>query len=395
MRTPPRQTTKRVVLLGAGAIVVVAAVVATGPFSSDDPAPRAKYGPVPSGAHTVPARIPADCSKDTEAELSKFINGLPTGAELHFPRDACYAQGNRIEVRDKKNLTIDGNGATFRSSAENTGTRPANPNWLILRGRNVRIRNMKVVGNFHLTGKRSQQRVNQVSTEGEKGATSQPNAGIGIYGGDGIHVSDMEISDVFGDGVLAAVSEYVDGSVASETPRDIHVERVTATKTARMCFAATQVVGFWLEDSTAKDCWYGGVDAELDTVKQKLQDIHFLNNTFSDFNLFGIVVPVAGEGDSTRDIEIRGNTFLTIPDAACNTIIEVGIYPTNPNRFKNVVVEGNIMKAHGVGVAFDHVDGGSIQDNRIEHDPMDCYKTETRMVRVKNSAGVTVEDNAG
>jgi hypothetical protein len=328
-----------------------------------------------------------------EIELSRFIDGVPAGSTVRFPSDGCYAQKNRIEVRDKVDLTIDGNGSTFKSTSENTGKREANPNWLLLRGRNLRIKNMTVVGNFHLKGARSQQRVNQASTEGEAGASSQPNAGIGIYGGNGVHVTDMQIRDVFGDGVLTGVSEYVDGSVASQTPRDVHVERVTVTKAARHCFSPNQVVGFWLKDSTAKDCWYSALDAELDEPEQKLQGLHLLDNTFSDFNMAGIIVPVAGNGDNTRDIEIRGNRFLDYPDQPCNKVILVGAYPTSPNTIKNVVVADNSMKAHGVAIAFDHVQQGRIQDNRIEYSERGCERPNAPPpVRLTNSTGVTVDN---
>ncbi|MDP1846720.1 MAG: right-handed parallel beta-helix repeat-containing protein [Solirubrobacteraceae bacterium] len=351
-------------------------------------------GPDPVGVRTVPASIAADCSENVQDELGRFFAAVPDGTTVRFRPGGCYAANHRIEVRDKTGLTIDGNGSTFKTTSANTGKSEANPNWLLLRGRNLVIRDMKIVGNFHLTGTRSQQRVNQASTEGEAGATSQPNAGIGIYGGDGITVRDVDIRDVFGDGVLTGVSEYVDGSVASQTPRDVRVERVTATKTARHCFSPNQVIGFWLEKSVGKDCWYGALDAELDDPEQQLQDVHLIDNTFSDFNMLGIFVPVAGDGGNTRDIEIRGNTFLTPPDQPCNTVIEIGAYPMNPNTIRNVVVEDNTLKAHGVGIAFDHVQGGRIRGNRIDYEEKGCSLPKaTPPVRVTNSSGVTVQDN--
>jgi hypothetical protein len=378
---------RRAALAAAGLLVLVVAAVLL--LTGDDDLKPA------TGPHAIPASIAADCSKDVQRELSAFIASVPAGATVRFPSGGCYAQGDSIAVRDKSRLTIDGNGSTFRSSFENTATRGAHPNWLILRGRDVRITDMKVVGNFHVTGKRSQQRVNQISTEGEAGATSQPNAGIGIYGGDGVHVTDLDVRDVFGDGVLTGVTEYVDPSRASETPRDVHVERVTTTKAARHCFSPNQVIGFWLEDSVGKDCWYGALDAELDSPTQKLQNVHLLRNTFSDFNLLGIFVPVAGDGDNTRDIEIRGNRFLTPPDQPCNTIIEVGVYPENPRTFKNVVVEDNEMHTGGVAVSFDHVEGGSIKGNRVAYKDIGCEETTdaTPFVRVTRSQGVSVGAN--
>jgi hypothetical protein len=348
----------------------------------------------PAGVRTVPASIAADCSRNVQDELGRFIAGVPDGITVRFRPGGCYAADNRIEVRDKTGLTIDGNGSTFKSSSENTAKREANPNWLLLRGRNLVIRDMKIVGNFHLKGKRSQQRVNQAATEGEAGATSQPNAGIGIYGGDGITVRDVDIRDVFGDGVLTGVSEYVDGSVASQTPRDVRVQRVTATKAARHCFSPNQVVGFRLEDSTGRDCWYGALDAELDEPEQKLQDVHIVDNTFAGFNMFGIVVPVAGDGDNTRDIEIRGNRFLTAPDQPCNPVIAIGSYPMSPNTIEDVVVADNAMKAPGVAIAVDHVRGGRIAGNRVEYTERGCaHPQKPPVVRLTNSAGVTADDN--
>ncbi|HEX6391777.1 MAG TPA: hypothetical protein VFZ89_20085 [Solirubrobacteraceae bacterium] len=380
-------TPKRLLALAAGLVVAVLVVVLVSGGSDGSPDP--------ADIRTVPSSIAADCSQDVAAALSRFITGVPDGTTVRFPSGGCYAQANRIEVRDKTGLTIDGNGSTFRSSAENTGQREANPNWLLLRGRDLVITDMKVVGNFHLKGKRSQQRVNQAASEGEAGATSQPNAGIGIYGGAGITVRDVDIRDVFGDGVLTGVSEYVDASVPSQTPRDVHVERVTATKTARHCFSPNQVVGFWLEDSVGTDCWYGALDAELDEPEQKLQGLHVLDNTFADFNMFGIIVPVAGDGDNTRKIDIRGNRFLTAPDQPCNTVIEIGAYPMNPNTIEDVVVADNAMKAHGVGIALDHVRGGRVEDNRIEYAERGCQRPRVPpAVRLTNSSGVTVDDNA-
>jgi hypothetical protein len=337
----------------------------------------------------VPVLIPADCSRPVEREINAFLAAVPNGSTVRFAAGGCYSQANRIELRDKSNVTVDGQGATFRSSAENTARRGANPNWMLLRGRNIRIKSMKLVGNFHLTGPRSQQRVNQVSTEGEAGATTQPNAGVGIYGGEGVWVTDVDIRGVFGDGVLTGMSEYVENTAPFEHPKNVHVERVTATTTARHCFSPNQVDGFWLEDSTGRDCWYMAIDAELDGIEQVLRNVHFLRNTFDGFKMGGIVVPVAGVGNNTRDFELRGNRFLTRPDNMCNAVVLVGAYPTNTNTFKNVVVEGNEIKASGSAVEFDHVVGGSIKGNAIQYVEAGCnYPNVTPPFKITNSIDV-------
>ena len=357
------------------------------------PPPPPPPAPAP-GTVTIPAGIAADCSVPVEQAINAFLATVANGSTVLFPAGACYAQAGRIELRDKTDVTVDGQGATFRSSAENTALKGAVPNWMVLRGRNVRIRNMTVVGNFHLTGERFQQRVNQASTEGEAGATSQFNAGVAVYGGNGVWVTDMAIQDVFGDGVLTGMSEYVENSAPFEHPSNVHVERVTVTKAARHCYSPNQVDGFWLEDSIARDCWYAALDAELDGVDQTLSNLHFLRNTFDGYFMGGILIPVAGDADSTRDIEIRGNTFLTRPDNVCNDVILVGMYPTNPNMFANVVVEQNTIKTSGLAVHFDHVAGGSIQGNKLEYVEAGCaYPNVSPTVKVDNSTNVAVAAN--
>jgi hypothetical protein len=342
----------------------------------------------------VPDTIASDCSVPVEAALNAFLANVPGNATVKFAPGGCYAQAGSIKLRDKSDVTIDGQGATFRSATENTALKGAVPNWMLVRGRNVRIQNMTIVGNFHLTGTRSQQRVNQLSTEGEAGATSQFNAGVSVYGGDGVWITDLAIADVFGDGVLTGMSEYVESTAPFEHPSNVHVERVTVTKAARHCYSPNQVDGFWLEDSTARDCWYMAIDAELDTTGQTLRNLHFLRNTFDGFMMGGIFIPVAGDASSTRDIEIRGNTFLARPDNVCNDVILVGAYPTNPNTFGNVVVDGNTMKTSGLAVHFDHVAGGSIQSNRVEYVEAGCaYPDVSPTVKVDNSTGVTVAGN--
>ncbi len=170
---------------------------------------------------------------------------------------------------------------------------------------------------------------------------------------------------------------------------------MTSTKTARHCFSPNQVIGFWLEDSVGRDCWYGALDAELDAPAQKLQDVHLLRNTFSHFNMLGIFVPVAGDGDNTRDIEIRGNRFLTPPDQPCNTIIEVGVYPKNPRTFRHVVVEDNEMHTGAIAVSFDHVAAARSRATGSTYEDIGCQTApdDTPFVRVTNSQQVKVGDN--
>lgn len=372
-------------------------VVRRAPAIAPAPAPAPPVEPPPpdrSGIVTVPPSIAADCSANVQEQLTSFIDAQPDGSTIEFPANGCYAQSDRIMVSEKSNLTIDANGSSFRSSAPNAGNK-INGNWLVVRGTNVRLTEMKIVGNFHLTGARSQQRVNEVTLGG---VGNQFNMGVGIYGGSGIYVTDTTIEHVFGDGVSVALGHYVGGSAAHprDVPRNVHIERIQVTKAARHCVSPSQGDGVWLQDSTLTDCWYGAFDGELDNVTQTLKNVHILRNTLEGFLMFGIAIPVAGNASNTENIEIRDNTIKTRPDNSCNSIIEVGIYPRNPNTFKNVVVANNTLMARsGVGVSFDHVEAGAISDN-VEwgYAEAGCaYPAATPFSRLTNSAAVTIANN--
>ena len=345
-----------------------------------------------AATHTVPAWIPDDCSANVQTQLNSFIAGVPDGSTIQFPAGRCYAQNDRIVVRDKRDLVIDLNGSTFRNSAANDGTL-IRPNWMLLRDRNTRIQNGTIVGNFNLTGARSQARVNDATVNG---VGNQFNPGVGVWGGDTVSVTDLKISKVFGDGVLTGLGYYIDGSATDplNTPTNVRIERVEVTTTARHCISPSQGNGVWLEDSVLKDCWYGGLDAELDDPNRDvLKNVHLLRNTFDGFFMFGIALPVAGNSNTT-DIEIRGNRFLTPPDNQCNQTILVGAYPTNPNTFSRVTVDNNDIVTHGLAVSFDHVVGGSLQHNKITQTDINCsYPNPTPITRVTNSSSVTVADN--
>jgi hypothetical protein len=163
-----------------------------------------------------------------------------------------------------------------------------------------------------------------------------------------------------------------------------------------MCFAATQAIDYWLVDSSGSDCWYGGFDAESDFEVDKLQGIHVLRNTFRDYSSFAIWTPVPRANDNTRDIEIRNNVIETRPDGVCNQMILVGAYPNNPNQIYNAVVENNTLKERsGPGVVFDHVNGGSIRNNRDENyiEATCGHPNAIPFSRLTNSTGVVVENN--
>ena len=356
--------------------------------------------PPASGAVTVPAGIASDCSVNVQDQLASFINSQPNGTRIDFPANGCYAQNARIEVRDKADITINANGSTFRSSAPNDGCK-VQPNWLLLRGKNLTLKNARIIGNFDppATVRRSAAAVSDYAQDTCSIAGNAFNMGVGVYGGEGITITDSDIAQVYGDGVAVAVALYLTNEPdhALDKPTNVRVERTKIARTARHGFSPSQGQNVWLTDSQISDCWYYCMDAELDDAAQKLQGIHVLRNTWRDYFMGAIIVPVVGNGDNVKDIEIRDNVFETVADNYCNDIVQIGtIHYASPSTITNVAVDNNNFTRSGVGVHLDRVAGGSIQNNRDTYVNQGCGfydPSAAAITKATNSSGLTIADN--
>ncbi len=330
-----------------------------------------------------------------EAAISKAIATCPNGSTVRFPVNGAYTTAGRIEVRDRHNLTIDGNGSTFTSSADGTVTQAVNPVWLILRGRDITLKNMTAIGSFDIPGPRDLSKL-------QPPRFTEAAPGFGIYGADTVKLLDVQALRVWGDGVTTGPAHYADANHvgATDFARNVIVDRMSVETTGRMCWGPTSGENVVIQNSSCVDAWYGGLDAEADGFTQPVKGHKYLNNTFDGYGNFGIFVPVAGEPGYTRDIEIRGNRFLTEPDKECSATITVGGYAdTNPRTFENVIVANNEIRFMATAVWLDHVVGGAALDNAMLRLPPPAGYTATgwcgvdEPVRVTNSTDVVVEGN--
>lgn len=374
MHIPRRLSMFASVVLAASAVVAVAS-----------PSEAAR-----GGGKSVPRD--ATCAidpADGEVAITAAIGRCRDGSTIVFPPNRSYSIAHRIEVKDRRDLVIDGNGSTFTTTSNGARTKALDPVWLVLRGHNITLRNMTAVGSFDVAGPRSLAKLNLPEY-------TEAAPGYGLYGVDGAALLDVKALRVWGDGVTTGPDEYVDGSTPDFT-RNVLIDRMHVEKASRMCWGPTSGDNITIEDSVCRDAWYGGLDAEADSVTQPLRNHRYLRNTFDGFGLLGLAVPVIGDPGMTRDIEIRGNRFLTPTDNVCNPIITFGAYPdSNPNVADNVTVADNdIGRSQGTAIVVDHVRGGSITGNRINlEDTAGCnWPNPVQPIRVTNSTAVTVSGN--
>lgn len=354
----------------------------------------------PSAGPEVCAIDPGDGEAAIVAALRTCPDGtVETPTVVRFPSGRRYLQANRIEVRDRSNLVIDGNGSTFTITTDGSATKSINGNWVLLRGSNITLKNMTAVGSFNLGGPRS------LTAESADPGYTEAMMNFGIYGTDQAWLVDVKGFNAWGDAVTLGPAHYVDPTQVGTNSyaRNVHVIRMEARKTSRHCWSPTSGEGVWIEDSSCSDAWYAALDAETDNQDQPLRNHHYLRNTFDGFNLGGLLIPVPGEIGRVGDIEIQGNRFLTPPDVQCNPTLLVGGYPDPKTvgkvEFTNVTAAENEFATYARAVTYDHVNGGAIRNNKVRQlVPPNGATTlqhcgEDRQIIVTSSSGVAVEGN--
>lgn len=322
---------------------------------------------------------------DGHAAITAAIAGCADGTTVRFPTGRTYHQTHAIVVEGRRNLVIDGNGSTFISSAPNesgASIYQARPNWQIVEGVEVTLRNLTVRGNL---------------PAGARGilAGNQYNAGIMIYGGDGIRIADVSVFSVFGEFVVSNPSGFFHGKGALEgqVPRNVQIDRLSGASAARQCVAVTAARGFHLRDSTLRDCYQNGVDIEPDVAGEPVHDVHIVGNTISGFRFAGVAVPTAYASGDVDRVEIAGNTISA--SDTCYPAVLLGGVQANRNPLFEIVVADNRLDTLFEGVKATRVASGHFARNRItiRASPNLCGPPAGVPVRLIESPNVSVESN--
>lgn len=292
---------------------------------------------------------------DGQDAIAEAIQGCSDGTTVRFPPERIYYQTDEISVVGRSDLVIDGNGSTFVSSSPNDTSASiydARPNWQIVEGAGVTLHNMTIRGNL---------------PPGGRGIMpgNQYNAGIVIYGGDRIRVADVSVFSVFGDFVVVNPSGFFHGlgALDGQVPTNVEVDRLHGESAARQCVAVTAARGFWLRDSTLRDCYQNGVDLEPDVAGEPVQDVHILSNTISEYYFSAIVVPTAyGDGD-VSGIEISGNR--TSASDTCYPAVMLGGVQANTVPLHAITVTDNTLETLNEGVRATYVASGTVTGNQV------------------------------
>jgi hypothetical protein len=326
-RIRPGRTARAVAVL---ILVGVATATARLAASAEAVSPSPSVSPVATSAGptiAVPGSIDSTGATDASAALISFVEAVPDGSTIEFPRGGMYRMDVGLKFSDRHDLTFEGNGATLRSNGDAHETSSLFALW----GGNTGI----TIRDFNLVGNSSTPGVYKPSSEGAHG--------ILVDGGSDVDVSAVTVSAVWGDGF------YV-GSWADRV--SFHDSTVESNGRNGVSIIAGRNVT--VQHVTFGRSGYCTFDIESNTAAEGAANISFLDNTVGRWG--NIFLAANGAADSVVDgVTVRGNK---VTGGSLQSDVTLA-------RRQNVVFTDNTstVPADGPVLRFAHVDGLTVTGN--------------------------------
>lgn len=282
----------------------------TSPTPTASPTTSPTVSPTP--AFSVPAGIPADCSRPVERELMNWIASVPDGSTLIFTANGCYGIDNSLWVQDRKNLTLNGNGSTFKALTTNNAHRAI---WRIRGGSGITLTKMTARGVLNCADAISEcaYPAKPINLEWQHGYTFEGTSDGTL---DAVQAYNMwgDFVDVHHDDERICACEPEFGTPS----KNIRVLNSRFERAGRQGIAITNVDGFLLQNSYIGEVNMAAIDMELDWSGATGHNVRIIGNQFGRhrFAMFSN----GGQGTSESDVLIDGNRQVVGP-VTCQPIV--------------------------------------------------------------------------
>lgn len=324
--------------------------------------------PLPSHADTPPD-IPTGCttsSTDSSTDIANYLESLPSGSTMTFAQDACYRTAN-IELSNLNNITIDGNGSTFKSVGGDR-YKGQYPTWDLSDSSNVTFENMTVEG---------------TNKTPKIPGDLQWNSNFTIEGSNNITLNHVHGRDAMGDFVNINDTYYPSDGNPVTRSNNITIENSDSNLTGRNGISCSDCENVTVKNVSFARSGYIGFDLEQDAKTFSASNITITDSKFGPANLAAF--NNSGAAVSISNVNISNNTFaagtscqpevvfdsstphtnLTISNNTIHTL-HLGV---SVSRSANVNIDGNTMDVSGKGcskaegIYLSNVDGGSASQN--------------------------------
>lgn len=243
---------------------------------------------------TVPATIPADCSRDVTVPILNWIASVPDGTTLNFTPNGCYRVDGVLVILKRNHLVIDGHHATFRAFTD--GSELVNPArirtrsmWTLVKSNDITLRNTVVVGANPYAGR------NELAY---KPKFEAQHAYI-LQGTHGVLLDHVEAYDVYGDFVYTTTSAS-----------DVTVRNSTFSRNGRQGWTINGT-NILFENNSISETRRATIDMEPAYTAWVGRNVTIRNNTIGKGRLYFFAS--AGAAATIDNITIVGNRLIGKP----------------------------------------------------------------------------------
>lgn len=343
------------------------------------------YSPAANAASTVyrvPRRIDATGSRDVTSRLNRFLARVPDGSTIVFRADGRYRVEGTLYLKDRRDLTIDGNGARFFARTDGATASPApapldrlwprhRVHWYFYGGGGIVLRDLVIDGANRDAG----------AHNGAYVPSLEAQHGVEFAHVDGATLHDCKITDTYGD--LVSVTRQSNAVVV----RDCHLER-----SGRQGITVDDGTNVVIKRNYLAETGRSAIDLEPATDRWAVRGVRIARNTIGAAN--GVFVAAYGRGSNVEDIDIVANNLVDEP------LMVLVSAPEGHRRRGFRVIDNVSARRYGgpqAPLRFTRVDGVEIRGNYQEIAPERF--SEGRLVHAGISVGlhetcdVTIESN--
>ena len=356
----------------------VAAAVAIATLGTLVAPPAMAQSPVSS----PPPRLANDCSVDVTAKLNRWIDSVPDGSTLSFAAGGCYRIEGTVLVKNRRGLTFEGNGATFRAFTDGTGfvdNLQIRNHFYLWGGADLVMRNLKIQGENGDSGYRREY-------AGQRG--------VRIAGVQRALLENLTVTDVRGDFVEVDPDYYQTWRWSS----DITIRNSTFHHSGRQGFSITGGRRIWFQNNRIGGTGLSIFDIEPDSGTGQdakgfptyggAADVHIVNNDVGRAGTLFFGNVVRNPDVVTKDIEISGNRLRGTP-------LNIWSVGHRDRHYKRFTITDNVSDTPYAGprggVELVFVDDAVISGNKVPF--YFGSRAPEVAVRTWGSTGVSVTGN--
>ena len=284
--------------------------------------------PSPTRSYVVPTSIPSDCSVDVTPDLNTWIASVPGSSTLEFPSNSCYRIDETLLIRNRFDLTVEGNGATLK--AMTIGDQNRKQLWFI-GGGNLTVRDLTVIGANPYAGAWNDLAYNP-DYAGQHG--------FALDGVQGAVLDHVKAHDVWGDLVRVGCSHPSEGVFVPS--RNITIKNSRFERNGRQGISVDCAEDVSITNNYIGDIRRALFDIEPTSKVWPVHRIRFVGNTTGSHRGNWLSNAGAG-GENVSDIYVGHNTG--------NHGYSEIVNPTNASARQNYLFEYNVFSdSFGVGV---------------------------------------------